>query len=104
VVFWAYCIAGTVIVGVLLFYAYRLFPPHGQLGAVITGALFIAYFLWAHISLWMCALNVRRRGWGYAARCYAVMVVLYYFVGASINFGSEPIGIRRVEFPPAVSH
>jgi hypothetical protein len=34
---------------------------------LVTGAVFVAYFLWAHISLWMCAFNVKRRAWGYAA-------------------------------------
>jgi hypothetical protein len=99
IVFWVYCVAGTLVVGVLMFWAGRLFPiSHRQLADLLTGVLFVSYFLWAHISLWMCAFNVERRGWGYAARCYAVVVVIYYFVGVAANFESGPpqIGIRRV--------
>jgi hypothetical protein len=87
VVFWGYCVAGTLLVGVLLFWASRLFPPHGQIGGIITGVIFIPYFLWAHISLWMCAFNAERRGWSYVARCYALVVVIFYFVGVAANFG-----------------
>jgi hypothetical protein len=98
VVFWGYCVAGTLLVGVVMFCAFRLFPiPNRTLGNLVTGAVFVAYFWWAHISLWMCAFNVKRRGWGYAARCYAVVAVVCYFVGIAANFGSGPpqIGIRR---------
>ena len=97
VVFWGYCLMGSLILGVLMFWAFRLFPPpYRTLGNLLTGVLFVLYFLWAHISLWMCAFNVGRRGWGYAARCYAVLVVLYYFAGVAANFGSGPPGIQRV--------
>lgn len=96
-VFWGYCISGTLVVGFLLFWTDRLFPAsHRPLAGVITGALFIAYFLWAHISLWMCAFNVERRSWGYAARCYGAVMVIYYFVGVATNYLSGPAGIRRV--------
>ena len=108
-VFWGYCIAGTLIVGFLSFRAFRLFPSHHRtLGNLVTGVLFVAYFLWAHVLLWKCAFNVKQRGWGYAARCCAVVVVIFYFVGVAANFGagSGTIGIRKVVFPPAqaVSH
>jgi hypothetical protein len=99
VVFWGYCVAGTVVVGVVIFWAYRLFPiRHRAFGNLLTGILFVAYFLWAHFSLWRCAFNVERRGWGYAARCYAVVAVVYYFVGIAANFGPAPpqIEIRSV--------
>jgi hypothetical protein len=33
----------------------------------------------------------RDRGWGYAARCYSEVVVIYYFAEISGNFGSGPI-------------
>lgn len=96
-VFWGYCIAGTAIVGVLMFWAFRLIPAsHRTLGNLLTGFCFVVYFLWAHISLWMCAFNVSRRAWGYAARCYAVVVVIWYFVGVAANYLSGPAGIRRV--------
>jgi hypothetical protein len=99
IVFWAYCIAGTLIAGVLMFLAFRLVPTRDRsLGSLVTGALFVAYFLWAHVSLWTCAFNVEWRGWGYAARCYVVVVVVLYFVGVTQNFefGSSGIAIRRV--------
>jgi hypothetical protein len=96
-VFWGYCVTGTLIVGVLMFFAFRLFPiPHRTLGNPVTGAVFVAYFLWAHISLWICAFNVKRRGWGYAACCYAVVAVVYYFVAVATNFGTGPAWIQRV--------
>jgi hypothetical protein len=39
VVFWGYCITGTLVVGVLLFWAARLFPaPRRTLGDLVTGA------------------------------------------------------------------
>jgi hypothetical protein len=96
-VFWAYCIFGCLIFGVLMFWIFRLFPvPHRTLGNLVTGILFVLYFLWAHISLWRCAFNFGRRGWGYAARCYAVVIVLCYFTGIAANFGSGPPGIQRV--------
>lgn len=95
IVFWGYCLMGSLIFGVLMFWAFRLFPaPYRTLGNLLTGVLFVLYFLWAHISLWMCAFNVGRRGWGYAARCYTVLVVLY--AGVAANFGSGPPGIQRV--------
>jgi hypothetical protein len=40
------------VVGVLLYWVSRAFPA---LAAVVTGVPFVAYFLCAHISLWMCA-------------------------------------------------
>jgi hypothetical protein len=102
VVFWGYCVAGTLVVGVLMFWAFRLFPaPHRNLGNFVSGAIFVAYLLWAHLSLWMCAFNVKRTGWGYAARCYAVVVVVGYFAGVAANFGSGPAGIHKVVLPVA---
>jgi hypothetical protein len=107
-VFWGYCIVGSFVIGALLFVVYRVTmrwdsSPHHAIANWGTGALFITYFLWAHISLWTCAFNVKRRGWGYVARCYAVAVVIYYFVGISGNFGSGPPGIRQVLLPSSQS-
>ena len=100
VVFWGYCIAGVLIVGVLMFFAFRMLPtPHRTFGNLLTGALFVAYFLWAHVSLWVCAFNVDRRGWGYAARCYAVVAIICYFAGVAANFNSGPVGTRQVVLP-----
>lgn len=100
VVFWGYCVAGTLIVGVLMFYAFRLIPmPHRSLGNIVTGVPFVAYFLWAHVSLWRCAFNVEGRGLGYAARCYALVALVYYFVGIAANFWTEPVGIQQVVLP-----
>jgi len=100
-VFWGYCILGTVAIGVLLFGVFRAAirfdpSPHHFLLDAVTGVLFVAYFLWAHVSLWTCAFNTKHRGWGYAARSYAVLVVIYYFVGISGNFGSTTVTIWYV--------
>jgi hypothetical protein len=99
VVFWGYCIVGTLLVGVVMFWAFRLFSIlHRTFGNLATGVLFVAYFLWAYVSLWRCAFNAKQRAWGYAARCYAVVVVIYYFVGVADTFGPVPseIEMRRV--------
>jgi hypothetical protein len=96
-VFWGYCVSGTPMVGILLFSALRLFPSSQRtLGNLVTGILFVSYFSWAHISLWMCAFNVARRGWGYAARGYAVVAVILYVAGVAVNLESGPPGIQRV--------
>jgi hypothetical protein len=63
-VFWGYCILGTVTIGVLLFGVFRVAiridpSPHHFLTDAVTGVLFVAYFLWAHVSLWTCAFNAR---------------------------------------------
>jgi hypothetical protein len=102
VVFWGYCVAGTLLIGVAMLWAFRLISnPHRPLGNLVTGAVFIGYLLWAHVSLWTCAFNVKRMGWGYAARCYAVVIVVCYFAGVAANFGSGPPGIRQVVLPVA---
>jgi hypothetical protein len=103
-VFWGYCILGTVAIGILLLGVFRVAirfdpSPHHFLTDAVTGALFVTYFLWAHVSLWTCAFNAKHRGWGYAARSYAVLVVMYYFVGISGNFGSKPVTIWYVPPP-----
>jgi hypothetical protein len=107
-VFWGYCIVGTFAVGAVLFaldrVTQRANPSWRPIAAWATGALFVIYFVLAHISLWTCAFNTRRRGWGYAARCYAVAVVIYYFAGISGNFGSGAPGIRQVLPPRAENH
>ena len=102
-VFWGYCLVGTFATGIVLFAAARVIgrwnPSWRPIVGWVTGIFFVTYFVWAHVSLWTCAFNVRRRGWGYAARVYAVVVVVYYFVGISGNFGSSSIGIRQVVLP-----
>jgi hypothetical protein len=103
-VFWGYCILGTVAIGVLLFGIFRVAirfdpSPHHFLTDAVTGVLFVAYFLWAHVSLWMCAFNAKHRGWGYAARSYAVLAVIYYFAGISGTFGSKTVTIWYVPPP-----
>jgi hypothetical protein len=39
----------------------------------------LAYLLWAHVSLWFCAFNIKWRWLGYAARIYIVLVVIASF-------------------------
>jgi hypothetical protein len=103
-VFWGYCILGTVAIGVLLFGVFRAAirfdpSPHHFLLDALTGVSFVAYFLWAHVSLWRCAFNAKHRGWGYVARSYAVLVVIGYFVGVSGNFGFKPVTIWHLPPP-----
>jgi hypothetical protein len=106
-VFWGYCVVGTFVMGALLFAVFRVLmlwdsSPLHTVSGWATGALFVTYFLWAHVSLWACAFNAERRGWGYAARCYAVVVVIHYLVGLFDNPESgSPIGIRQVLSPSA---
>ncbi|MEA3140231.1 MAG: hypothetical protein QOK23_2400 [Gammaproteobacteria bacterium] len=96
IVFWGFCVAGTLVVGVLLYWVSRAFPA---LAAVVTGVPFVAYFLCAHISLWMCAFNVKRKGWGDVARCSAVLIVICYFIGITANCGPGHVGIQRIVLP-----
>jgi hypothetical protein len=103
-VFWGYCIVGTLAVGGLLVAVCLALmrwdsSPHHVISGWWTGVVFISYFLWAHVSLWMCAFNSAKRGWGYAARCYAIVVTIYYLVGVFASHG--PVGIRKVEWPSA---
>jgi hypothetical protein len=106
-VFWGYCLIGTLAAGIVLFAivcaVMRWHPSWRPIANLAAGILFVTYFLWAHISLWTCAFNVKRRGWGYAARCYAVAMVVYYFVGISGNLGSNSVGIRQAVLPTAES-
>ena len=103
-VFWGYCIAGTLVIGVLLFghvsrVAMRFDPSrHHFLTAAVTGALFVASFLWAHISLWMCAFNARHPLWGYVARGYAVLAVVYYLIGVFGDSSPQSVTIWKVVF------
>jgi hypothetical protein len=70
--------------------------PHNAISGWGTGIVFITYFLWAHISFWTCAFNTEKRAWGYAARSYAVVIVVYYFVGILANHGTGVVEIRQV--------
>ena len=69
VVFWCYCVLGialaTMFLGMFVMGAAK--SDRAIYGA---GILFLAYTVWAHISLWTCAFNPRRRTWGYVARTF----------------------------------
>lgn len=77
VVFWGYCVVGTIIVFALPTVDRPYFLMGMPLWFFLALALMqLAYLLWAHIALWTCAFNTSRRIWGYAARAYICVLVL----------------------------
>lgn len=94
VVFWAYCVLGTLaIVAALLFWSEELMRLPQWFLYTLT-ALYSAYLLWAHLSLWQCAFNVQRRFWGYAARAYVLVLVATYVFQALQP--QQPARVERV--------
>jgi threonine/homoserine/homoserine lactone efflux protein len=76
VIFGLYCILGTAILAMLL--GMLVMTMADQLPErlfEILGILYLAYVVWAHISLWTCASNAKRRAWRYAARVYAAAIL-----------------------------
>lgn len=64
VVFWEYCVVGTIIVFALP----AVDRPYILMGMplwffLVLALLQLAYLLWAHIALWRCAFNTSRRVW-----------------------------------------
>lgn len=91
VVFWLYCLVGTVVVALLL--AMSGLPP-----PAITTALavaFMVYVLWAHYSLWTCAFNTKWRPWGYAARVYACVAIAGIAFSSFVEIKSGPIDVLQ---------
>ena len=77
IVFWGYCVAGG---AVAIFLPFAVAEPIYHLGFAMWFFTLLAglqslYLIWAHISLWACAFNSSRCGWGYLARSYVCVVV-----------------------------
>ena len=75
-VFGLYCVLGTVILTML--FGMFVGGTEGRLPDTaygIAGLVYAAYFLWAHVSLWMCAFNTTHRAWGFVARAYVAVVL-----------------------------
>lgn len=53
IVFWLYCVLGTIVASTLVIFAVMRLPETLE---DVTGAalsiLYLAYLLWAHVSLW----------------------------------------------------
>jgi hypothetical protein len=62
-------------------------------------AALAAYVVWAHVSLWMSAFNVRQRPWGYAARVYACVVLAGIAVSMILPYfvTTPPIEVRLIQ-------
>jgi hypothetical protein len=95
VVFWLYCMLGTVVVTLLL-------AISDLSGTAIVGTLTVlhaVYLLWAHYSLWTCAFNVKRRPWGYAARVYACVLIAATTVSLLLPtfVRTGPIEVRLIQ-------
>ena len=71
IVFWLYCVLGTLLVTLLLFISNL---PARAIAETLA-VLYAVYLLWAHYSLWTCAFNVKWRPWGYVARVYACVLI-----------------------------
>ena len=72
VVFWFYCVLGSAVLTALFLMSARPLAesmPDSQLLFLVIP--YFAYLAWAHIALWTCAFNTKRRAWGYAARTYS---------------------------------
>ena len=89
VVFWCYCMAGMALATMFLG-MFVMGAAKSDRAIYVAGILFVAYAAWAHVSLWTCAFNARRRAWGYVARIYAGVVLAgiavtlirsYFFIG-----------------------
>ena len=78
VAFWMYCVLGGLLVAVMpTVLAQALYDMGVPVWVLIVLALMQAlYFIWAHVSVWMCAFNSSRPLWGYAARGYVCLVAL----------------------------
>ena len=75
-VFGLYCVLGIAILTML--FGMFVGGTEGRLpdsAYGIAGLVYAAYFLWAHVSLWMCAFNTKRRAWGLVARAYVAVVL-----------------------------
>ena len=77
-VFWRNCMLGVLLAVGLPMLLGESLGGHGIpiwcFNAV--AALNVAYLLWAHISLWNCALNSEHLGYAFAARIYVYRSLL----------------------------
>lgn len=89
VVFWCYCVLGMAL-AIMFLGMFVMGAAKSDRAIVVAGILFLAYVVWAHVSLWTCASNARRRAWGYVARTYAgvmlagiavTLIRSYLFIG-----------------------
>jgi len=85
-VFWLYFVLALEGAIVVVGYLIGLFGlPYLALWAVIAPLA-----VWAAVSVWRCAFNAGWRGWGYLARIFVVVQML--FVGIHIISGEHPHG------------
>jgi hypothetical protein len=70
VVFWCYCVLGMALATMFLG-MFVMGAAKSDRAIYVAGYLFLAYAVWAHVSLWMCAFSAKRRAWTYVARAYA---------------------------------
>ena len=75
VVFWCYCVLGMALAIMLLGMYVMGGAAQSDRAIEVAGLVFLVYVAWAHVSLWTCASNARRRAWGYVARAYATVVL-----------------------------
>ena len=100
--FWLYCVVGVALaVALPMRYAEPLydrgFPIWGFIGIAV---LEIAYLIWAHVSLWMCAFNTSHRYLAYAARVYACAALLYIVIPPVLYTSSSSRETEVMEIRP----
>jgi len=98
VVFWLYCILGSAIaIALPILLAEWLYDQGIPLwGFKLIAGAEVAFVVWAHASLWMCAFNSGHRWLGYAARIYAFIAVATFFLPATFYHQASTIEVEIV--------
>ena len=99
VVFWLYCVVGgwTIVLLLALFGGQLSELGLSAWSLIVIATAEVLYLIWAHVSLWMCAFNSKRRVYGYAARAYACAVVVLSFYPMFFQTSSPQIEVLIVK-------
>jgi len=98
VVFWLYCILGTAgAIALPILFAEWLYDQGVPLwGLKLIAVAELAFVIWAHASLWMCAFNSGHRWLGYVARIYSFVALVAFFLPVAFYHRSSTIDVEIV--------
>ena len=98
VVFWLYCILGSAVAIALPIPLAEWLHDQGvplwvfKLIAIAE----VAFVVWAHLSLWMCAFNSGHRWLGYVARLYSFVALVVFFLPVAFYYKPSTIEVNIV--------